>query len=115
MKNSYDEKSNGYLESIGMGLEAARALSGEMSFGIGSEGERIARLKHEIESADAILIGAGAGLSTSAGLTYDGERFMRYFFRLCPKIWNQRYVFRRILSVPRRKHTLGMVGKAYLF
>lgn len=85
MKNSYDEKSNGYLESIGMGLEAARSLSGEMSFGIGSEGERIARLKHEIESADAILIGAGAGLSTSAGLTYDGERFMRYFFDFAQK------------------------------
>ena len=29
--------------------------------------------------ADAIVIGAGSGLSTSAGLTYDGERFMKYF------------------------------------
>ncbi|MCM1025659.1 MAG: Sir2 silent information regulator family NAD-dependent deacetylase [Roseburia sp.] len=32
-----------------------------------------------MEAADAILIGAGAGLSTSAGLTYSGERFYRYF------------------------------------
>lgn len=31
--------------------------------------------KDEIDKADAIVIGAGAGLSTSAGLEYDGERF----------------------------------------
>ena len=39
----------------------------------------INRLKEKIETADAILIGAGAGLSTSAGLTYSGERFEKYF------------------------------------
>ena len=32
-----------------------------------------------LESADAVVIGAGAGLSTAAGLTYTGERFERYF------------------------------------
>ena len=32
-----------------------------------------------MQSADAILIGAGSGLSTSAGLTYGGERFLQYF------------------------------------
>lgn len=37
------------------------------------------RLKQELETADAILIGAGAGMSTSAGLTYSGERFEKYF------------------------------------
>lgn len=41
--------------------------------------QQIDRLKNEIKSADAVLIGAGAGLSTSAGLTYSGERFMKYF------------------------------------
>lgn len=41
--------------------------------------EKIARLKREIESADAVLIGAGAGLSTAAGFTYGGERFAKYF------------------------------------
>lgn len=41
--------------------------------------EKIEKLKNEIESADAILIGAGAGLSNSAGLSYSGERFMKYF------------------------------------
>lgn len=37
------------------------------------------QLKETLETADAILIGAGAGMSTSAGLTYSGERFYRYF------------------------------------
>lgn len=37
------------------------------------------RLKNEIETADAIVIGAGAGMSASAGMRYDGERFERYF------------------------------------
>ena len=38
------------------------------------------QLKKEIRSADAIVIGAGAGLSTSAGFTYGGERFRKFFF-----------------------------------
>ena len=41
--------------------------------------QKIERLKAEIQGADAVLIGAGAGLSTSAGLTYSGERFLKYF------------------------------------
>ena len=39
----------------------------------------INRLKHEIETADAIVIGAGAGLSTAAGFTYSGDRLQKYF------------------------------------
>ena len=41
--------------------------------------EQIKKLSEEIQKADAIVIGAGAGLSTSAGLTYSGERFEKYF------------------------------------
>ena len=41
--------------------------------------EDIEKLKMEIEAADAIVIGSGAGLSTAAGFTYTGERFERYF------------------------------------
>ena len=41
--------------------------------------DKIAVLKHLLESADAVVIGAGAGLSTSAGFTYAGERFQKYF------------------------------------
>lgn len=44
-----------------------------------SDSSPIERLKQELETADAILIGAGAGMSTSAGLTYSGDRFEKYF------------------------------------
>ncbi len=37
------------------------------------------RLKEALDRADSVLIGAGAGLSTSAGFTYSGERFEKYF------------------------------------
>jgi len=40
---------------------------------------QIDRLNKALNQADAVLIGAGAGLSTAAGLTYSGERFERYF------------------------------------
>ncbi len=39
----------------------------------------IERLKAALASADAIVIGAGAGLSTAAGFTYSGERFEKNF------------------------------------
>lgn len=44
-----------------------------------SYSERIDRLKNEIENAEAIIIGAGAGMSASAGFAYDGERFEKHF------------------------------------
>ena len=37
------------------------------------------RLCDALDAADAVVVGAGAGLSASAGLTYSGERFERYF------------------------------------
>ncbi|MBR2288400.1 MAG: Sir2 silent information regulator family NAD-dependent deacetylase [Clostridia bacterium] len=37
------------------------------------------KLKKALEDAEAVIIGAGAGLSTSAGFIYAGERFDRYF------------------------------------
>ena len=37
------------------------------------------RLRAALEASDAVLIGAGAGLSTAAGLTYSGARFQKYF------------------------------------
>ena len=39
----------------------------------------IDRLRRAIHDADAVLIGAGAGLSTAAGFVYAGKRFKRYF------------------------------------
>ena len=41
--------------------------------------DEIDRLKKEIQTADCIIIGAGAGLSTAAGFTYSGERMKKYF------------------------------------
>ncbi len=41
--------------------------------------DKIKKLKNEIVQADAVMIGAGSGLSTSAGFTYSGERFRKYF------------------------------------
>ena len=41
--------------------------------------DQIERLKLALEECDAAVIGAGAGLSTSAGLTYSGERFEKNF------------------------------------
>ena len=43
------------------------------------EHNRIERLSQQLAGSDAIVIGAGAGLSTSAGFTYTGERFEHYF------------------------------------
>lgn len=41
--------------------------------------EQIERLKAALQDCDAVVIGAGAGLSTSAGFVYTGEQFEKYF------------------------------------
>lgn len=41
--------------------------------------DQIEQLKLALDQADAVVVGAGAGLSTSAGLTYSGERFQKNF------------------------------------
>ncbi|MBQ9199952.1 MAG: hypothetical protein IJ141_07200 [Lachnospiraceae bacterium] len=94
-KDYFLKKSDGYRETIQKGrcLSGGQAFSADrngggdmraMSYRIisetGSREENIKRLKKEIETADAIIIGAGAGLSTSAGFTYSGERFEKYFY-----------------------------------
>lgn len=48
--------------------------------------ERIESLRQAIKEADRIIIGAGSGLSTAAGLDYAGENFRREF---AP--WIERY------------------------
>lgn len=47
--------------------------------GAGKSPDNIKRLREKIDCADSIVIGAGAGLSTSAGFVYTGERFQTYF------------------------------------
>ena len=41
--------------------------------------KQIKRLSAVLQAADTVIIGAGAGLSTSAGMTYDGARFQENF------------------------------------
>ena len=53
-------------------LKQKRFLADKMTDGID-------RLRDAMSTADAVLIGAGAGLSVSAGFTYAGKRFDRYF------------------------------------
>ena len=83
MKNYYNK--NGYRKTIQKGLNIVRNLSGNVSIGKGKKEVQLKRLKNEIQNADTIIIGAGAGLSTSAGLTYSGNRFEKYFFDFAEK------------------------------
>lgn len=80
MMRQFEPQENGYLESIRKGLNAVRSMTGELTDDTGERAENIARLKRALEAADAVVIGAGAGLSAAAGLTYSGARFDRYFF-----------------------------------
>ena len=79
MKSVYTGIPNGYLETIQKGIAGVRRFGNGISRGNGTRQENLDRLKKEIETADAIVIGAGAGLSTAAGFTYSGERFEKWF------------------------------------
>ena len=54
-------------------------LKRKMNNSTGSYSDKILQIKEKISQADAVIIGAGAGFSTSAGFVYDGERFEKYF------------------------------------
>ena len=41
--------------------------------------QQLKSLANHIKECEAIIIGAGSGLSSAAGLTYSGERFNKYF------------------------------------
>jgi NAD-dependent SIR2 family protein deacetylase len=55
--------------------------------------DEIRKLKDAIEQADAVVVGAGAGFSTSAGFIYTGERFEKYF-----QDFAEKYHFRDMYS-----------------
>lgn len=84
MKNYYGNR-NGYEQIIQRGLIAARTFGKELSVGKGLKKDNIQLLKNVLQHAQAVVIGAGAGLSTSAGLTYSGDRFEKYFFDFAAK------------------------------
>lgn len=54
-------------------------VGGTMVFGSDNTKDETERLRAELGRAEAVVIGAGAGLSASAGFDYTGERFRRYF------------------------------------
>lgn len=58
-----------------------------MTKSTGSYWDSVEQLKYQIKTADAVVIGAGAGLSTAAGFTYSGERFQKYFFDFIEKYY----------------------------
>ncbi len=59
----------------------------------GSYSDNIQKLKKALAECDAVVIGAGAGLSTSAGFVYSGERFEKYF-----SDFEKRYGFKDMYS-----------------
>ncbi len=71
---------NGYKISIERGIGAVRRFQSGISYGNDNIEENINKLLNEIQNADAVIIGAGAGLSTAAGFLYNGVRFEKYFF-----------------------------------
>ena len=50
-----------------------------MSWNTDKSANEIEQLKTALAEADSVVVGAGAGLSTSAGFTYSGSRFEKYF------------------------------------
>ena len=59
----------------------------------GNYSDNTKRLKKALNECDAVVIGAGAGLSTSAGFVYSGERFDKYF-----SDFGKKYGFRDMYS-----------------
>ncbi|MGN1042344.1 MAG: Sir2 silent information regulator family NAD-dependent deacetylase [Christensenellales bacterium] len=45
----------------------------------GNYENEVRKLKDALADADAVIVGAGAGLSSSAGYNFDGERLQKYF------------------------------------
>ena len=75
------------------------------------------KLKRKIENADAVVIGAGAGLSASAGFTYSGKRFDENFAGFYPydtleeywAYWSRYILINRYQNAPKAgfdKHRL---------
>ena len=54
---------------------------------------QIDKLSEALRNAEAVVVGAGAGLSAAAGFTYSGERFERYF-----SDFGEKYGFRDMYS-----------------
>lgn len=80
MKRFFGSQADDYTWTLQKGAAFVRNLAGGFTDYTGSREENISRLRSAFKATDAIVIGAGAGLSTAAGFTYSGERFKKYFF-----------------------------------
>ena len=79
MSRNYFKQPDGYRETIERGIAGVRRFRGGLTEGNLPKEKAIQKLKTEIAKADTVVIGAGAGLSTSAGFIYTGERFEKWF------------------------------------
>ena len=63
---------------------------------------KIQQAKSALQQADFVLIGAGAGFSAAAGLTYSGERFTQHF-----RPFIERYGVQDMYSAARKMRSEG--------
>ncbi|MBQ2545879.1 MAG: hypothetical protein II557_06275 [Clostridia bacterium] len=80
MNGFLNKREPDYTDSLRRGISYVRSLRGGLTEGTGDRAENLGRLADALRDCEAVVIGAGAGLSTSAGFVYSGERFDRYFF-----------------------------------
>lgn len=64
-----------------------------MKGSIANYSEQMELLREKMKEVDAIIIGAGAGLSTAAGFVYDGDRYLKYF-----SDFEEKYHFKNMYS-----------------
>lgn len=79
MKKNYIKMPDGYRETIQRGVAGVRTFRPGFTEGDLFPDEAVKKLKEALAAADAVVIGAGAGLSTAAGFIYTGERFAKWF------------------------------------
>ena len=71
-----------FLDSVGKKLSFIKEVmryNGIIEGTTGDFDSEINKLKEVFQNADAIIVGAGAGLSSSAGYDFGGERLQKYF------------------------------------
>ena len=79
MNGFLNKREPDYTDSLRRGISYVRSLRGGLTEGEGTRAENLGRLREALRDCEAVVIGAGAGLSTSAGFVYSGERFEKYF------------------------------------
>jgi hypothetical protein len=103
-------QSNGYRDSIEKGIAAVSYFNRGVSFGHGTMEENIESLKEKLLDADAVVIGAGAGLSTAAGL-FTVVQDLQNTFLILGKAMDIRICMQvDFIHILRRKYS-GLIGQ----